>query len=242
MAIIPIRSVRPRMANYRRRRGLGACTAADPSGCTGPYSNPIFNLAYQQQLASSGQGPVSAAVSNPAQPINKVCQPWDTACVEANVQQQVGYQQAVGQVEAENDYDSCISNNTDAATCRARWPVGYSGEVPANNLTAAQLQGAMQSPTQAGSAYLSIAQGQDAALKALVKQQPGVVVAATPTGIPGPPVASLDLTGGAGTAPGGTSDGSTTAATSTGFSFSALPWWAWAGGAAALLFVMGKGK
>jgi hypothetical protein len=53
-----------------------------------------------------------------------------------------------------------------------------------------------------------------------------------------PPAANVGQTNAAGGAASGTVD---TSATSTGFDFSSLPWYVWAGGAALLLFVF-KGK
>ena len=84
----------------------------------------------------------------PDQPTNEACQPWDTPCVERNVSQQLGYQVQVGEASANQDYAQCLANGTDAGTCRARWPVGYSGNVPILNLTPEQAAGAMMTPAQ----------------------------------------------------------------------------------------------
>ena len=81
--------------------GLGACSATDPSGCTGPYSNPMFNFDYQNQLANAG-GSVDSSGNVQAQPqlmsyydlLNQAysqagltanCGPLDTTCVANKV-------------------------------------------------------------------------------------------------------------------------------------------------------------
>ena len=81
--------------------GLGACSATDPSGCTGPYSNPMFNFDYQNQLANAG-GSVDSSGNVQAQPqlmsyydllnqaysqagLNANCSPLDTTCVANKV-------------------------------------------------------------------------------------------------------------------------------------------------------------
>lgn len=127
--IIPARRLAPRAFNYRlvRRRGLGDNVPGQVS--------PDGNFAWDGRVWQ----PVNAAPAAPTftpvvQPTNEVCQPWDTPCVMRNVARQTGYQIAEGQNSASQLYGNCLAGGTDAATCRARWPVGYAGDVPFMNL------------------------------------------------------------------------------------------------------------
>jgi hypothetical protein len=224
--------------------GLGDCTATDPSGCAGPYSSPMANYAYQLNLQNTGQGPPPAPYTPPSQPVNKVCQPWDTACVEGNVTQQVAYQQAVGQAQAVSNLDQCLANGTTPAVCNARWPAGYSGEVPFTNLTPAQQAGAMQTPAQAAAATQTIFNQQAADLLKIGAAAPGGLPVAAPIPQTGSPITS---TSGSGVPAGSAAEGSPTftstlqTGTSSGFSLSSIPWWGWAAAAGVGFLALNKG-
>ncbi len=85
----------------------------------------------------------------PAAPTLMPVGAWpDAAVVLRNQDLEASYQQAIGVQQADTDYERCIANGTDAGTCRARWPVEYSGEVPYLNLTPTQQAGAMMTTDQ----------------------------------------------------------------------------------------------
>ena len=164
----------------------------------------------------------------PPAPVYHQCDPRDPACVLGNQETGVAYQQSIGVQQADTDYERCIANGTDAGTCRARWPVGYSGEVPANTLSPTQVSYAMLTPDQASATYSAANAAQLAQLR-LDLQKAGQS-----------PAAIAQATGGSSS--GGSGSGVTQSApvlspvlqTSTGggFSLSSIPWWAWAGVAA----------
>jgi hypothetical protein len=241
MALILRRAVRPRMQNYQRRRGLGlpplrTCrgfgavyvpgqTTPNQVGDTSPDGSSVWDGSHWVSSTPAIPAPVFAP---PVQPVNKVCQPWDSACVEGNVAQQVGYQVQVGQAQADYDFQQCLANGTDAGTCRARWPVGYSGDVPILNLTPAQAAGAMQTPAQAAAALQASDAAAAASLLNMAKKVPGGLPPAKASGGSLPVVTTDVLTGGTGTQ-------------GSGFSLSSIPWWGWAGAAAVGLYAM-RGK
>ncbi len=88
--------------------------------------------------------------------VPELCDPMDVACVQRNVAASVANQQYIGEQRAADNYDQCVANGVDPGTCRARWPVGYSGEIPYLNLTPEQQRDQMESPVQSAVDYLRI--------------------------------------------------------------------------------------
>jgi hypothetical protein len=133
--------------------GSSWSTYSGAAGTTGNVPNP------------SDAAPPAQYVAPPPASFQQ-CQPWDTSCVQGDVAGSVGFQQAEGVAAADQDYGTCMANGNGDAVCRARWPVGYSGDVPFNNLTPDEQAGAMQTPAQASAQYLSNAAATDAQVRA----------------------------------------------------------------------------
>lgn len=121
--------------------GGGQSICNDDGSTWSPYTAPVVTPPQYE-----------AVPATPVQPVNEACQPWDSACVARNTEAQTGYQVAEGEALEPTYYNQCLANGTDQATCAARWPAGYSGNVPFTNLTPAQQTGAMQTPAQAAAA------------------------------------------------------------------------------------------
>jgi hypothetical protein len=127
--IIPTRQARRvQNLNYRtiRPRGLGDATDCTPSSCAGPYSNPIYNYAYQQQVATTAgyqppQGSDTAPIPKQYQPyiaqqMNAAAPTWDYNAAHAAVPyQNPGIPPdpgiVMGNQQAENAFNSWWTTN-----------------------------------------------------------------------------------------------------------------------------------
>jgi hypothetical protein len=225
MPIIAARNLSPRMMNYRRargrRRGLGTCTAADPSGCAGPYSTPMYNYDYQLNQQSSG-GVNETPVWNPPPayvPDPNSCMigsgpnaSVDSACVARQGALSSANQNAILAAQASYNLQQCLNNGNTPAYCA----VAYPGAVASGNVS-----GAAPPPP------------------------PPVAPVSVPAVIPRAPAVAAGAAAGGGLAPSASLPVVTpdvlaaNGSTSTGFSLSSLPWWVWAGGAAFGLYAMG---
>jgi len=179
--------------------------------------------------------------------------PPDPACVLANNAAEVAYQQAIGDAQASNDRDICIANANQSDEpwrsqmidqCNQRWPQGYSGEVPIENLTPPQAANAMLTPTQEATQYDVAQAAQAAQLRAeLAKANqtfippsalPNVFVSKDPAAPPpvvNPPKPPVTPTPSGPNAPAPASAGG-----SMGFDLSSIPTWAWLAAAAGVAY------
>lgn len=83
------------------------------------------------------------------------CDSRDIACVQRNVAASVAYQTQNLDQQAASNFDRCIANGTDSGTCSARWPSGYGGETPFNNLSPDAQRWSMETPMQSAADYLA---------------------------------------------------------------------------------------
>lgn len=79
-----------------------------------------------------GAAPVYAPAAIPA------CSPLDIACVAQASAIQTQNEIDYGVKQADYNRQVCLADGNPADVCMARWPVGYSGNVPATNLTPQQ--------------------------------------------------------------------------------------------------------
>lgn len=154
---------------------------------------------------------------------------WEAAKVAADNAQHLQWCLTQPGYDPAGCYKTYGPGGTVAATANAGEPV--QGFVPQSVLTAAQVQ-QQYAPVQVP-AY--VAPEKVAKSPETVKQI--MTAAASNLALPSTtPAGQLIVTSS------GVPTSSTTAAASPSFDFSAIPWWAWAGGAAVALFALGGGR
>jgi hypothetical protein len=243
MAIIPARNLRPRMNNYRRARGawpgMGGCNPGETKDLPGGGQQMCNDdgLTWSSYTAPAAAAALPPVVYNaPSVPTYANCDPTDVACVQRNQAAGTGYSQAVGVQQADADFEQCMLNGNGNAVCRARWPVGYSGDVPFNNLSPAQQVGTMATPAAVQTAALA------QQVSAAATEQAALIKAQAVANAAGP---QPQITAGA---PSGASlpfvtpglvQSANSGTASTGLSLSSVPSWLWwAGAVAAGLYAM----
>lgn len=132
--------------SYHGMHGLGSCSPGfvpnDSGGCS--LSQVLYN-----QIQ-----PSAPTFNTPPAFVPTMCDPRDSSCVVGNVGSSVAYIQSNLMAQSDYNYQVCLEQ-LDSGTCRARWPVGYAGEVPYTNLSPAMQQANMATPAQAAGIYLA---------------------------------------------------------------------------------------